>query len=142
MQQQIEKYKLNYTLYKSQNDWHQALKCVDKLIAIGPYQDTIFNQKLNINWCRCQIKIGIDYWTDGNFEECIKHMQQVINKDSTFGAAPYYYIGIYHWLHHRNIKAEYYIEKAVALKPKIRNYNQHLMAIKNEINNNDNNKHR
>ena len=108
---------------------------MDKLIALGPHKEISFNQQLHNKWCHCQIKIGLDYWCDGNFDDSIKHMQQVIDKDLTFGAVPYYYIGVYHWFHHRNFKAIYYIEKASVLKPMVENYKQHLITIINEVNN-------
>ena len=134
LQEQIDKLKSKYVLYKSVNDYHKALNCIQKLIEMGPYKDTFFNQKLNNNFCRCRLKIAIDYWTNGNFEKCVKHMQRIIDRDTTFGAAPYYYIGIYHWFHQQNLKAICYIKKAVTLKPNIQNYRQHLMTITNELN--------
>ena len=137
IQEQIKEIKSQYKLYKSKQEYHNALKCIDKLMSIGTYQSAISKDKLKAKWCRCQLKIGIDYWDDGNFEKSIQHMKNVINKDTTF-AAPYYYIGLYHWFHHANLKAIKFIEKAVILKPNIVNYKNHLTAITNELKKNNN----
>lgn len=130
----IRQMKCQYTKYKTQHNYAKAIECLETLMAIGPYSDELFNEKLKEKWCNCQCMIANEYWKEGKFDESIIHWSKVIEKDMTFGASPYYYIGLYHWFNNRPIKAEYYLQKAVTLKPDIINYKLHLKVIKNEIN--------